>query len=74
MAGLSTNYRGALTFSGDGRCAIYDSNPLEGKDHLDSQHPIQGSGFTCTATGEMLHGIGEKDNRHFDGTYTITKG
>ena len=72
VAGLATNFLGSVKFSPDARCAIYNSNPLEGGGHLDDQEPeLSGNGFKCTARGKFVHGPGESDNRHYDASFLV---
>lgn len=73
VAGISTNFSGWSKFSADGRCAIYGSNPLEGKGRLDWQRPVTDSPYACSATGTFLHGTGVHDNGHFHATFTVNK-
>lgn len=73
VGGLSTNHRGIIWFSPDGRCAIYDDNPLRGGMRLDDTPPVEGTPYTCSAQGSFLHGPGESDNVHFDATFVVKK-
>lgn len=65
VGGVSTNHRGWV-FHGDGRCAIYDHNPLAGGRHLDDSpawdHP---SMFTCSADGSYKDGPHESGHGHY---------
>lgn len=65
VGGLSTNYRGWI-FHGDGRCAIYDHNPLAGGRHLDDSAPWDHpSMLTCSADGSYKDGSHETGRGHY---------
>jgi hypothetical protein len=71
VGGLSTNYRGWI-FHGDGRCAIYDHNPLAGGRHLDDSAPSdQPSMFTCDADGSYKDGSHESGHGHYFTEFNI---
>jgi hypothetical protein len=75
VAGLSTNHRGWSKFSADGRCAIYDSNPLADGGRLDDHESVV-SGFECEAVGNFVHeGSHEQliGNGHFDTRFTVSR-
>lgn len=52
VAGVSTNHRGSK-YTGDGRCAFYDHNPLASNGHLDDSVPLDAAKvpYTCHASG-----------------------
>jgi hypothetical protein len=70
VAGLSTNYRGPV-FRGDGRCRIYPSNPLAGEGQLDQRVPLNGTKYTCTATGSYKGGEHETGDEHFFSNFVV---
>jgi hypothetical protein len=70
VAGVSTNHRGSV-FTGDGRCGIYDSNPLAKHGELDKSSPRQGTGYTCTADGSYKGGAHEDGRVHYFTQFTV---
>lgn len=73
VAGLSTNWRGP-SFNGDGRCAIYNENPLAGGKHLDDSKPTNDpTPFTCEADGSYVSGPHETGHGHFDSHFVVSQ-
>lgn len=74
VAGVSTNYRDRIMFNGDGRCAIYENNPLANGKHLDQSTPVDGrlSPYTCTANGSYKSGPHEDGHGHFHAEFTVS--
>jgi hypothetical protein len=71
-AGVSTNYRG-LAFRGDGRCAIYDRDPLLGAGRLDGTKSIVSKDYLCTAVGGFSHLPTDDGNNHYHADFTVTR-
>lgn len=73
VAGLSTNYRGTVKFSGDARCAFYDHNPLADNGLLDDAQSIENNTYTCQAAGFFVREGIKAGNGHFDATFLVAK-
>lgn len=75
VAGMSTNYRGDW-YNGDGRCAFYDHDPIDGKRHLDDSTPLPESttGYTCKAEGHIDREGTWTYRGHWHTDFTIAKG
>lgn len=72
-AGVSTNFSGKVFYSADGRCAIYNRNPLEGPGRLDGMRPVQGSGYSCMTESQFKDDPAEIRHIHFDATFLVGK-
>lgn len=71
VAGVASNHRGVF-FSGESRCAIYDTNPLGRGRPFDQTPPAWNDyGYKCSVTGYYVRGPGESGNGHYHATFTI---
>lgn len=70
-AGMSTNWRGPVAFNGDGRCAIYDHDPLLGGGRLDKTTPIISKDYFCKAEGGYIRGRLADGNVHYNTDFTV---
>jgi hypothetical protein len=71
VAGVAANYRGVF-FSGESRCAVYDSNPLGRGRPIDQIPPAWNDyGYKCSVTGHYVRGPGESGNGHYHAIFTI---
>lgn len=73
VAGMSTNYRDTIMFKGDGRCAIYDHDPLLNKGRLDDATPIVSKDYACKAEGRYIPGAFADGNIHYHTDFTVAR-
>ena len=68
IAGWSQNYRGN-EFASEGKCFVYDQDPLKATVGLKTLKPADVSPYTCTKTSERT--IGYRGN--YEATFTVAK-
>ena len=69
VAGWSQNHRGPTQFSAEGKCAVYDQDPVTAPGSLDTLAPVKISPYTCTKTSERF--VGYRGN--YEATFTVAK-
>jgi hypothetical protein len=68
---MSTNYRDPVRFKGDGRCAIYDHDPLLNNGRLDDATPIVSKDYVCKAEGRYIPGHISDGHVHWHTDFTV---
>jgi hypothetical protein len=73
VAGMSTNYRDPVRFKGDGRCAIYDHDPLLNNGRLDDATPIVSKDYVCKAEGRYIPGDISDGHIHWHTDFNVAR-